>query len=212
MEKTIRQFLVVMIVSGTLFSYGCLFTDDLYDADNEIVIVESEDGEEEVEGGDDLEVEVGDNEEEGVLPGVEEIEIGGEAAPAPVEPVVEPVAEVVEPVVEPVIEPDPVPEPTTMYQDGSFTQTGNYMSPEGPETIGVTFTIDNDVVTAMELAIHASDSTSKQHQILVKDAAPSLVVGKNLDEIGAFSKINHASLTTKGFNKAVSAIKVAAKN
>jgi|GEM_PF-5008723 len=238
MEKTIRYFLLVMVITGVLFSYGCIFTDDLYDADNIIVAEEAEEGDEdnseeenkdesdeEAEESEEAEETTEENSETDAGAGMPEdapvnTEATEEATPAEEvqedaaaeEPVVETATETdedtpVEEVAEPATEDTAPAEPTTMYQNGNFSSQGNYFSPAGSESIEVSFTIDNDVVTAVTVTPSATDSTSAQYQAFVRDAAAGLVVGKNLSEIGGFDKISTSSLTTNGFNSAVEAIK-----
>lgn len=228
MEKTIRYFLLIMIITGTIFTYGC-FHDDLFKEDvgteveSEAVVVEVED-----EGA--TEEVVTTPEEpatspqpvEESTPAVEvevtaevEAEATVEESPAPKEPAA-PVGEQAPAPAEqpaPAEEPAPAAEETqSIYQDGVFNAQGNYFNPNGAASISVSLTLDNDVVTSLIVTPHATDETSIKFQNAVKDSASGLVVGKKLNEIGAFSKISTSSLTPNGFNQAIASIKASAKN
>jgi uncharacterized protein with FMN-binding domain len=92
------------------------------------------------------------------------------------------------------------------YADGTYTESGTYQAPSGTETVDVTFTLAGDVVTAVEVAGHATDPEAKQHQGEFADGIAGVVVGKNLDEIQV-DRVGGSSLTSEGFNTAVEAIK-----
>lgn len=234
MEKTIRYFLLIMIITGTIFTYGC-FHDDLFKEDvgteveSEVVVVEVEDegaAEEVVTTPEEPATSPQPVEED--IPVVEvevttevEAEATVEESPAPEEPaapVGEPApvpAEQPAPAEQPVPTEEPAPaaeEPQSIYQDGVFNAQGNYFNPNGAASISVSLTLDNDVVTSLTVTPHATDETSVKFQNAVKDSASGLVVGKKLNEIGAFSKISTSSLTPNGFNQAIASIKASAKN
>ena len=100
---------------------------------------------------------------------------------------------------------------TTMYQDGTYTVTGNYVSPGGPREIGVTVVLANGVITDTTFEGRATDATSKRFQGEFGDNFKSLVVGKNIDEVN-LTKVSGSSLTPKGFNDAIEKIKVEAQS
>lgn len=228
MEKTIRYFLLIMIITGTIFTYGC-FNDDLFKED-----VGTEVESEEAAGVGEAEVAeeetVATPEEPATSPQpveedapVVEVEVTTEVeaeatveeSPAPEEPA----APVEEPAPAPAEQPAPAEEPAPaaeepqgIYQDGVFNAQGNYFNPNGAASISVSLTLDNDVVTALTVTPHATDETSVKFQNMVRDNAPAMIVGKKLDEIGAFSKISTSSLTPNGFNQAIASIKASAKN
>lgn len=102
------------------------------------------------------------------------------------------------------------PEDDSVYEDGTYQETGAYTNPAGPETIGVTLTIKDDVVTGVGIRKDGINETTKKFQTLFVDGISALVVGKGLDEIGTFSSVNGSSLTPKGFQDALEAIKVEA--
>lgn len=95
------------------------------------------------------------------------------------------------------------------YKDGTYTQTGTYNSPAGPESILVTLTIKDDTVTAVNVKAQATNEASVTLQKLFIEGIASAVVGKPVDEANV-SKVNGSSLTPNGFNAALSAIKTQA--
>lgn len=98
-------------------------------------------------------------------------------------------------------------EESGIYEDGSYTATGSYASPAGPESVAVTLTVENDVVTGVSVVKNATNATSKQFQELFASGISAQVVGKSLDEIGDYSSVNGSSLTPNGFDSALASIK-----
>lgn len=102
-------------------------------------------------------------------------------------------------------------ESETKYKDGTYAVTGNYISPGGAETVGVTLKIENDVVVASDFEIQADRPISVEMQKQFSDGYKQFVVGKKLDEVSV-GKVSGSSLTPKGFNDAVAKIKVQAQS
>lgn len=96
---------------------------------------------------------------------------------------------------------------TSDYGDGTYSEEGSYTSPAGPETIGVTLTIEDDIVTNVSIRKDATAEKSVNYQALFADGISALVVGKKLDEIGPFSSVNGSSLTPRAFQVALELIK-----
>jgi len=99
---------------------------------------------------------------------------------------------------------------TTKYKDGTYTATGSYDSPGGPDRLGVSITIKNDVVTSTSATNMAGDRTSSRYQKMFISGYQALVIGKNIDSIN-LDIVSGSSLTPQGFNDALSKIKVQAK-
>lgn len=99
---------------------------------------------------------------------------------------------------------------TSVYEDGVYSASGAYVSPAGPETIGVSITVEGDKVTAVNLSNEATNEASINFQKLFIEGISAEVIGKSLDEIGGYSSINGASLTPDGFDSALVSIKAAA--
>lgn len=96
------------------------------------------------------------------------------------------------------------------YKDGTYTAVGDYTSPGGAETIGVTLTIADGVVTDSQVEVQATRPISKTKQTEFSENYKTQVVGKNIDEIN-LSKVAGSSLSPKGFNDAVEKIKADAQ-
>jgi uncharacterized protein with FMN-binding domain len=92
------------------------------------------------------------------------------------------------------------------YADGTYTEDGDYQSPGGQESITVTVTIEDDVVTAVEVAPHATSGNAKQYQSQFASGIAAEVVGKDIDSL-AVSRVAGSSLTSDGFNAALEKIK-----
>lgn len=100
--------------------------------------------------------------------------------------------------------------PLSLYMDGTYQQNGTYNSPAGVDTLGVSLTVKNDVVTAVDISVLATNEGSIYFQGLFADGIADFVVGKPLEELTGVSVVNGASLTPLGFNQALSAIKTEA--
>ncbi len=99
---------------------------------------------------------------------------------------------------------------TTEYKDGTYTATGAYNSPGGPDNLGVTVTIKNDTVAAVSVVPMAHDRESSHYQSLFISGYQSLVVGKKVDSVH-LDAVSGSSLTPIGFNDAFAQIKTQAK-
>ncbi|WP_339619290.1 FMN-binding protein [uncultured Salinibacterium sp.] len=92
------------------------------------------------------------------------------------------------------------------YTDDTYTESGDYTSPNGAEQVDVTLTLESNVVTDVEVVGHGDNPNTKQFQGEFIGGIASEVVGKNIDELSV-DKVAGSSLTSGGFNKAVDAIK-----
>jgi uncharacterized protein with FMN-binding domain len=92
------------------------------------------------------------------------------------------------------------------YTDGTYTETGNYTSPNGAEKVDVTLTLESNVVTDVTVKGYGESPNSKQYQSEFISGIAAEVVGKNIDDLSV-DKVAGSSLTSGGFNKAVDAIK-----
>ena len=92
------------------------------------------------------------------------------------------------------------------YEDGTYTQTGSYQSPAGPEEVGVTLTLEADVVTAVEVEPMPDNPTTTMYQERFAGGISDAIVGKKLDDL-AVDKVAGSSLTSGGFNEATDKIK-----
>lgn len=97
------------------------------------------------------------------------------------------------------------------YKDGTYSAVGNYSSPGGAESLSVTLTLKNDIVTDAQVTAEATQPESKRYQDRFIGGFKQFVVGKNISQVSV-GKVSGSSLTPKGFNDAVSQIKVQAKS
>lgn len=96
------------------------------------------------------------------------------------------------------------------YQDGTYSADGNYVSPNGTETVGVQLTLAGGSVSDVVITPHPSNPNTRKFQGEFAGGIKSQIVGKKLDEIKV-SKVAGSSLTSGGFNQAVEKIKADAK-
>lgn len=107
--------------------------------------------------------------------------------------------------------PTPVATPTSTYKDGTYSVTAAYRVPEAaPQSIGVELTLKNDVIVDATVTAKATDNTSMMYQNTFIAGYKTLVVGKNIADV-QLSKVSGSSLTPKGFNDALNAIKTQAE-
>jgi uncharacterized protein with FMN-binding domain len=92
------------------------------------------------------------------------------------------------------------------YADGTYTAEGSYATPESVETIQVTVTLEDDVITAVEVDGQPQERESEQYQSRFIGGIADVVVGHDIDEIQV-SRVAGSSLTSGGFNEAIEAIK-----
>lgn len=97
------------------------------------------------------------------------------------------------------------------YKDGNYSADGNYVSPNGTETVGVTLTLAGGAVSDVQITQHPSNPNTEKFQGEFAGGIKSQIVGKSLDEIKV-SKVAGSSLTSGGFNQAVDKIKADAKS
>ncbi|MDQ0849605.1 uncharacterized protein with FMN-binding domain [Arthrobacter sp. B3I9] len=92
------------------------------------------------------------------------------------------------------------------YRDGTYSADGNYVSPNGQETVGVQLTLAGGSVSDVVITPHPSNPNTKKFQGEFSSGIKAQIVGKKLDEIKV-SKVAGSSLTSGGFNQAVEKIK-----
>ncbi|TLM76010.1 FMN-binding protein [Pseudarthrobacter sp. NamB4] len=92
------------------------------------------------------------------------------------------------------------------YKDGTYSADGNYVSPNGTETVGVQLTLASGKVTDVQITQHPSNPNTRKFQGEFAGGIADQVVGKNIDELNV-SKVAGSSLTSGGFNQALEQIK-----
>lgn len=96
---------------------------------------------------------------------------------------------------------------TGSYADGSYSAQGSYIPPSNQtEEVDVTLTLQDNVVTALEVETSGNNPTSKQYQREFTSGIQAQVVGKSLDELDVH-KVAGSSLTSQGFNRALDTIR-----
>lgn len=98
---------------------------------------------------------------------------------------------------------------TGAYADGTYTADGSYQTPESVETITVTVTLQDDVITAVEVVGDPQKRESEQYQGEFIGGIADVVEGQDIDEIQV-SRVAGSSLTSGGFNDAIESIKAEA--
>jgi uncharacterized protein with FMN-binding domain len=99
---------------------------------------------------------------------------------------------------------------TSGYKDGTYSADGNYVSPNGTETVGVELTLSGGTVSDVSITQHPSNPNTRKFQGEFAGGIKAQIVGKKLDELNV-SKVAGSSLTSGGFNEAVEKIKAEAK-
>lgn len=91
------------------------------------------------------------------------------------------------------------------YVDGTYDATGGYTSPGGSETVAVSLTLADGVVTAVEVTPEATNATSRQYQTQFASGIADEVVGVAIDDLDV-TTVSGSSLTSGGFMDAVAQI------
>lgn len=97
------------------------------------------------------------------------------------------------------------------YRDGTYLADGTYVSPAGVETVSVSLTIKDDVITGVDFTGNAVNPTSKLLQGKFATGFETLVEGKALDAV-SLTVVNGSSLAPKGFMDALAKIKLEARS
>ncbi len=92
------------------------------------------------------------------------------------------------------------------YTDGSYTATGSYTTPGGTESITITVTLSGNSVSDVSAKGSASRGDSGEYQSRFLSGYKSQVVGKSIDSI-SLSRVAGSSLTSNGFNSALTKIR-----
>ncbi|MBH1956085.1 FMN-binding protein [Candidatus Saccharibacteria bacterium] len=97
----------------------------------------------------------------------------------------------------------------TAYKNGSFSANGSYRTPGSTETISVSVTLKDDVITSVSVTGNGRGD-SAEYQSMFKSGVSSLTVGKDIDDV-KLSRVSGSSLTSTGFNSALDTIKTEAR-
>lgn len=92
------------------------------------------------------------------------------------------------------------------YQDGTYSATGSYVSPGGRETIDLTVTIEDGIITSTTLTADEASGEARDYIQRFASGYESEVVGKSVNDV-ELSRVAGSSLTSNGFNDALDQIK-----
>ncbi|WCM55090.1 FMN-binding protein [Microbacterium sp. EF45047] len=92
------------------------------------------------------------------------------------------------------------------YADGTYTAEGSYQTPETVETVTVTLTLKDGVVTDVEMTGDPQAPETERFQGQFIDGITAEVEGRPVDELQV-DRVAGSSLTSGGFNQAVEKIK-----
>jgi len=95
------------------------------------------------------------------------------------------------------------------YKDGTYEATGNYNTPGGNESIDVTIVIQNGKIVDSSVTNSAKSRESRAYQSDFVNGYKDLVKGKGISTL-RLSRVAGSSLTPRGFNEAIDAIKTQA--
>jgi uncharacterized protein with FMN-binding domain len=95
---------------------------------------------------------------------------------------------------------------TSTYADGTYNAEAQYQAPSGLETVSVTITLADDVVTAVTATGDATDHEAAEFQGRFASSISAEVVGRDIADLSV-SRVSGASLTSNGFNAALEQIR-----
>jgi hypothetical protein len=97
------------------------------------------------------------------------------------------------------------------YTDGTYMATGSFSTPGGIDTITINLTLKSGIITATSATGTVNDRDGQEYQNEFISNYKQQVVGKNVDSV-SLTRVSGASLTTQGFNEALSQIKQQAQS
>ena len=103
--------------------------------------------------------------------------------------------------------PQSTPQAGAVYRNGTYTATGSYVTPGGRESITLTVTLQNEVITDSSLEQNAKSEQAKDYQQRFASGYKERVVGKDIDEV-SLVRVAGSSLTSSGFHDALEQIKI----
>ena len=95
---------------------------------------------------------------------------------------------------------------SAVYDDGPYSASGEYQSPNGGESIIVELTLEGDIVTNVTVQTNANNPTTERFQGLFAGGIAAEVVGKDIDTLNV-TRVAGSSLTSGGFRDALEQIK-----
>jgi uncharacterized protein with FMN-binding domain len=96
------------------------------------------------------------------------------------------------------------------YKDGSYSAVGQYYSPGGQESVKVSISLKNNLVTDSQVMSGANDPTASSYQKIFISNYKSYVIGKKISSI-KLANVSGSSLTSQGFQDALKQIEKQSK-
>ena len=92
------------------------------------------------------------------------------------------------------------------YADGSYQANGTYTSPNGSENIIVAVTLEDDIVTEVDVTTNPNNPTTEFYQNAFAEGIAAEAVGVDIDLLDV-TRVSGSSLTSGGFREAIATIK-----
>lgn len=92
------------------------------------------------------------------------------------------------------------------YADGSYQANGTYTSPNGSENIIVAVTLEDDIVTEVDVTTNPNNPTTEFYQSAFAEGIAAEAVGVDIDLLDV-TRVSGSSLTSGGFREAIASIK-----
>lgn len=93
------------------------------------------------------------------------------------------------------------------YKDGTYTETGSFYTPDGTESMDVTITLADGLITDVSLDYSSIyNRESYMYTNMFSQNIDSYAVGQSIDGL-SLRRVAGASLTTDGFNNALEIIR-----
>ena len=92
------------------------------------------------------------------------------------------------------------------YADGSYQANGTYTSPNGSENIIVAVTLEDDIVTEVDVTTNPNNPTTEFYQSAFAEGIAAEAVGVDIDLLDV-TRVSGSSLTSGGLREAIASIK-----
>lgn len=92
------------------------------------------------------------------------------------------------------------------YKDGTYTATDSYQTPESVESIAVTLSLKNGIVTDSSIVTSSHARESGRYQSSFAAGYKQYVIGKSIKSL-SLTRVSGSSLTSNGFNAALAQIR-----
>lgn len=96
------------------------------------------------------------------------------------------------------------------FRDGEYVARGSFGTPDGPKSISIKVSLRQNLVRNATVLSGNEASSAKPYTTLFRNGFKPYVVGKDIAGL-KLAKISGASLTTKGFNRAIQDIRAQAQ-